>query len=131
MAGIDVKSTYKENRILNSSNMHQGDFKRVLCVCSAGLLRSPTAALVLSQPPFNFNTRAAGLVPHYALIPVDEVLLAWAEEIVCMEQNHADLLSGMTDKKVICLNIPDRFPYRSADLVSMISKNYMEIAKGE
>ena len=49
------------NRIANSTNPFQKDYKRVLCVCSAGLLRSPTAAYVLSQAPYNYNTRAAGL----------------------------------------------------------------------
>lgn len=51
------------NRIANASNKFQGSYKRVLCVCSAGLLRSPTAALVLSKDPYNFNTRACGAVP--------------------------------------------------------------------
>jgi len=60
------------NRIHNSSNPYQGKFKRVLCVCSAGLLRSPTTAFVLSQEPYNYNTRAAGIVDDYALVPVDE-----------------------------------------------------------
>ena len=55
------------NRLANSSNRYQGEYKRVLCVCSAGLLRSPTAALVLSQEPYNFNTRAAGLDEAFAL----------------------------------------------------------------
>lgn len=68
------------NRIFNSGNPNQGDYKRMLCVCSAGLLRSPTTAYVLSQAPYNYNTRAAGLVADFALIPVDEVLLRWAEE---------------------------------------------------
>ena len=48
------------NRLGNSKNPYQGDFKKVLCVCSAGLLRSPTAAWVLSNAPFNFNTREIG-----------------------------------------------------------------------
>jgi len=32
---------------------------------------------VLSQEPYNYNTRAAGIVDDYALVPVDEVLLNW------------------------------------------------------
>lgn len=72
------------NRIANSTNQFQGSYKRVLCVCSAGLLRSPTTALVLSQPPYNYNTRAAGLTKEFALVPVDPVLLHWADEVVCM-----------------------------------------------
>ena len=63
------------NRLANTHNHYQGDAKRVLCVCSAGLLRSPTAAFVLSQEPFGFNTRAAGIAEDFALIVVDDVLL--------------------------------------------------------
>lgn len=119
------------NRMANSGNMYQGKFKKVLCVCSAGLLRSPTAAVVLSQEPFNYNTRAAGAVSEYALVAVDKVLLEWADEIVCMEQRHSDLVQdingGKLEKKVIVLDIPDRFPYRDSELVKMISSKYLAL----
>lgn len=77
------------NRLDNARNEFQGEYKRVLCVCSAGLLRSPTTAVVLSSEPYNFNTRAAGLVREFALVPVDKVLLFWADEIVCMTADQA------------------------------------------
>ena len=63
------------NRMSTVHNRYQGDYKRVLCVCSAGLLRSPTAALVLAQDPYNYNTRAVGVTQDFALVPVDRVLL--------------------------------------------------------
>ncbi len=61
------------NRLHNMRNPHQGSNKKVLCVCSAGLLRSPTLAWILSNEPFNFNTRAVGTSSEYALIVLDEV----------------------------------------------------------
>lgn len=117
------------NRLANVGNRFQGEFKRVLCVCSAGLLRSPTAAVVLSGEPFNYNTRAAGCVPEYALVPVDEALLSWADEIVCMEQHHADVIEKMTEEfgiaaKIITLGIPDDFSYRDPELEEMIKHRY-------
>lgn len=113
------------NRMHNAKNPYQDKYKRVLCVCSAGLLRSPTAALVLSQPPFNYNTRAAGL-ESYALIKVDEVLLHWADEIVCMTQEQCNTLLKMTlNKPIVCLDIPDNFSYRDPELMKMISANYL------
>lgn len=118
------------NRMFNAGNPHQGDTKRVLCVCSAGLLRSPTAALVLSQEPYNFNTRAAGIEESYALIPVDEVLLLWADEIVCMTKQHGDMLEiilkglKITGKQVKVLNIPDNFAYRDPKLMKLIGEAY-------
>lgn len=117
------------NRLGTAGNRYQGKYKRVLCVCSAGLLRSPTAAFVLSQEPYNFNTRAAGATEEYALIPVDEVLLAWANEVVCMEDAHKKQLIDqfgevMHDVKVVVLNIPDHFAYRDPELIEFIKQRY-------
>ena len=118
------------NRLANARNPYQGGHRRVLCVCSAGLLRSPTAALVLSQEPYNFNTRAAGESAEFALIPVDDVLLFWAQEIVCMDEKQAKLirerlaLSGITDTPVIALNVPDSYSYRDPKLIEAIKTAY-------
>lgn len=115
---------YEMNRIANCGNPFQGKSKKVLCVCSAGLLRSPTAAEVLSREPFGFNTRAAGLVKQFALIPVDEVLLAWADEIVCMEIEHVEILREKTEKPIICLEIEDSFRFRDPKLIKAIQRQY-------
>jgi len=117
------------NRMAIIANPYQGQTKKVLCVCSAGLLRSPTAAVVLSQEPFNLNTRTAGVSQEYALIPVDDVLLTWADEIVCMEAWHCNEIYKMlhelkTKKKVINLNIEDSFGYRDPILMQMIKDKY-------
>jgi predicted protein tyrosine phosphatase len=114
------------NRLANSSNRYQGAYKRVLCVCSAGLLRSPTAALVLSQEPYNFNTRAAGLEPEFALIPVDRVLLEWADEIVTMTSEQAqEVRSRLEEEKpIVVLGIDDNFRYRDPELMSLIRESY-------
>lgn len=96
----------------------------MLCVCSAGLLRSPTVALVLSSAPFNYNTRAAGL-ESYALIRVDDVLLHWADEIVCMTQDQLNELLTITTKPVVCLDIPDKYSYREQELMSIIADKYV------
>ena len=117
------------NRIGNAGNPYQGDYKRVLCVCSAGLLRSPTTAVVLSQKPYNYNTRAAGINEDFALVIVDEVLLSWAQEIVCMQPNQKEQLEAKLaklglSKPVICLDIEDSFAYRNEKLIKLIKKKY-------
>lgn len=122
-------SDYLMNRLANSSNQFQGKYKRVLCVCSAGLLRSPTTAVVLSQDPYNFNTRAAGLEASFALIPVDRVLLEWAQEIVCMTEEQKEVLEAKLKAiekttKVIALNIEDSFEYRNPKLIQLIKERY-------
>lgn len=115
---------YLMNRKANSHNRFQGTYKKVLCVCSAGLLRSPTTAFVLSQEPYNYNTRAAGLIEEFALIPVDEVLLEWADEIVCMTEEQKTELKSLSDKPIICLNIEDNYAYRDIKLIELIKTQY-------
>lgn len=121
-------------RIGNASNKYQGSDKKVLCVCSGGLLRSPTAALVLSHEPYNYNTRSAG-ISSYALINLDTVLLSWADEIVCMETEHVNkvgiLMEGVRARKnkpVICLHIPDKYPYKDPELMDLINTRYKEFS---
>lgn len=125
----------KMNRLGNAKNEFQGSAKKVLAVCSAGLLRSPTAAVVLSQPPFEFNTRSAGAVDDFALILVDDILLAWADEIVFMEKHHRKILDrrlksmGEKAPKVVVLNIPDDFKYGDPELKRMISEAYTKASQ--
>ena len=80
------------NRLYNCKNPYQGDAKKVLCVCSAGLLRSPTAAVVLNRE-YGYNTRACGTEVGHALIPLDETLMHWADEIVVMDRDQIGSIS--------------------------------------
>jgi len=119
------------NRIANADNRFQqiGRFKRVLCVCSAGLLRSPTAAFVLSQEPFNCNTRACGVTQEFALVPFDAALANWADQIVCMERWQSEIIAEKLeefdiDREVLTLGIEDNYEYRSPDLIAKIKDKY-------
>lgn len=126
------------NRLHNTTNRMQGDDKRVLCCCTAGLLRSPTAAMVLGSEPFNYNTRAVGLENHYALIPIDPALAVWAHEFVVMEEDHRDILveyltdlekkeplvGELTTKPIIVLNVPDRYMRMDERLQEIIKQQY-------
>ena len=116
------------NRMANASNRFQGPAKRVLCVCSAGMLRSPTAANVLHQE-YGFNTRAAGITEEYALIPVDAVLIEWAEEIVWVEQEVYDKgwqewSDMIKHKRNVVLAIPDQYEWNNPELRAIIKKQY-------
>jgi predicted protein tyrosine phosphatase len=120
------------NRLGNVSNRFQGKYKKVLCVCSAGLLRSPTIAYVLSGDPYNCNVRAAGIYTEYALVPVDEVLLSWADEVVCAEYDHANMVREMLEKysiavPVTVLEVPDRFSFRQPELQTAICKSLTKL----
>lgn len=133
-----IKSTM--NALHNCKNPYQGAEKRVLCLCSAGLLRSPTAAFVL-QKELGYNTRAAG-VTDYALIPVTEVLLEWADEIVCVNEetynilmNSAILMDSAARSKfdleaikriTTVLDLPDIYPRMDSTLQKEILRQYLE-----
>lgn len=125
------------NRLANCANRFQNikKHKRVLCVCSAGLLRSPTAAWVLSQDPWNYNTRAVGTAPEFALIALDQVLLEWADEIVSMTMEQACIVEAKLveydlDKPQFSLNIPDNFGYRDPELIRLIRERYTAVTGG-
>ena len=111
------------------SNQFQGDYKKVLMVCSAGILRSATAAHILAGDPWNLNTRNAGTA-SYALIPVTEDLLQWADEVVCMETDHAILVRNkyleyqLPVRRIITLGIEDIYEYRNRTLIKLIKEKY-------
>ena len=117
------------NRLANSGNRYQGDSKKVLCVCSAGLLRSPTIAWVLGNLPYQWNTRAAGYNSEYALIIVDDVLVTWADEIICADQTAANHLLKKWEESlphVRVFDIPDDYGYKHPDLIKLIEEKAKE-----
>lgn len=111
------------NRLHNVTNPYQGNAKKVLCLCSAGLLRSPTVAVVLQQE-FGYNTRSAGVSKEYALIEVDDVLYNWANEIVSVQQSITNQIPEEFLSKVTTLDIPDRYGYMQPELQKIILTQY-------
>lgn len=126
------------NQLGNTKNPHQTDAKRVLCICSAGLLRSPSIANVLHNK-FGHNTRAAGISTEYALIPVSEALIRWADEIVfaevkhlrqlelAIQENKLDYLIPIVQQKACVLEIPDRYAWMDPDLQEEIEVKYKKL----
>lgn len=128
------------NRLANVKNGYQGPRKRVLCVCSAGLLRSPTAAWVLSNEPFGFNTRSVGSSGEYALIPLDAAHVAWADEFVVMDDFQAyhvkELMEELdanargfdvanhSDKPIHVVNVEDNYGFRDPELVEELARKF-------
>lgn len=119
------------NRLHNSRNPYQGDAKKILCVCSAGLLRSPTMAVVLSQEPYSYNTRAVGVDEGHALIPMDLVQIHWADEIIFVSDSVRRTADAFFNEEPtyqethkVTLDIPDCFEYRNPKLIEAIKKQY-------
>lgn len=99
--------------------------KKILFICSRNRKRSPTAEDIYSEFP-NLETRSAGLNKdaEYILSAED---LEWADLIFVMEKNHLKNLErkfggAVANKRVICLNIPDRFGYGEEALVQILRK---------
>jgi predicted protein tyrosine phosphatase len=114
-----------KNQIGNASNPFQGKDTKVLCLCSAGLLRSPTIADVLTKAG-GYNCRAAGMSEEYALIPVSTALLAWADRIVVVKE-QADRLERALDElnisqHVTVLDIPDNYERNNPELVAIVTE---------
>jgi len=97
--------------------------KRILFICSQNRLRSPTAERVFSNCP-GFEVASAGTNPD-AETTVSPELLEWADIIFVMEQSHRSILSKkfgthLKTKRIICLDIPDRFEYMDPVLVELL-----------
>lgn len=122
-----VQSTM--NQMGNATNPHQGDTKKVLCVCSAGLLRSPTLAHYLNTE-YGYNTRAVGSSAAFALIPLSQALVHWADEIVFVDHEcyihviHDVEFLTTIHTEVKLLDIPDNFAYDDPQLLDHIKQQY-------
>ena len=107
-------------------NPFQGKDKKVLFVCSAGILRSATGARLYAE---KYNTRSAGTGLEYALVPLSERLMDWADEIVFVNPwnftqatYHFDMDPYMDYVKV--LNIPDEHAHMAPELIRAFEEQY-------
>lgn len=106
--------------------------KKVLCVCSAGVLRSPTLAFVLHRK-LGFNTRAVGSDLDFALIPISQTLVHWADEIVFVDHKAKDGLDQetvdwieATGVECLTLNVPDDYDFGDKTLERILFEQYTE-----
>lgn len=106
-------------------NPYQGTDKKVLFVCSMGILRSATAARLYAH---KYNTRCAGTWTEEALVPITPLLVAWADEIVFVNKNNywdaLKLFGENFHKNIRVLNIPDCFNHMSPELKKEFHDQY-------
>lgn len=107
-------------------NPYQGRDKKVLFVCSAGILRSATAARMYAH---KYNTRSAGTGKEYALIHLSELLMDWADEIVFVNPWNYDQAKFYFDlipyrDKIKVLDIPDEHEHMAPELVQSFKEQY-------
>jgi predicted protein tyrosine phosphatase len=96
---------------------------KLLFICSANVLRSPTAEAVFSR--YDGIEAASAGINMDAETPVSADLVEWADVVVAMEQHHARFLQGkfgylLRRKRVAVLGIPDRYEYMDPELVEIL-----------
>lgn len=110
-----------------AANPFQGKDKKVLFVCSMGILRSATAARIYAN---KYNTRSAGTYPD-ALIPLSPILIQWADEVVFVnEYNFRDaiknpkLAAELEGVPYKILDIPDQYDHMHPELIAAFKEQY-------
>ncbi|MEK6287715.1 MAG: phosphotyrosine protein phosphatase [Acidobacteriota bacterium] len=98
---------------------------KVLFVCEANRLRSPTAETVFSGRP-QLEVKSAG-VGKQATVPVTTELLEWADLIFVMEKRQRNIIHSAFKeiylrKRIICLYIPDQFELMDPELVQLLEE---------
>lgn len=121
-----IKGT--KNQLYNIHNEFQGKTKKVLTVCSAGLLRSATLQNFLIRE-YGYNVRNCGTDSSYALIPISEALVMWADEIVFVnKENYENVRSELSELGILSkckvLNIPDIYGFNDPKLIKICKEQY-------
>ncbi len=112
------------------NNPYQGTDRKVVFVCSMGILRSATGARLYAH---KYNTRTAGTWDD-ALVTLTDKLILWANQLVFVNQenytqalrkweNDEDMVLTIQDKAVV-LNIPDNFEHMHPELINAFNNQY-------
>ena len=98
---------------------------KLLFICSANLMRSPTAEKIFSSHE-GIEATSAGINAD-AETPVSADLVEWADVVVAMEQHHARFLQEnfgylLRRKRVAVLGIADRYEFMDPELVEILKQ---------
>jgi predicted protein tyrosine phosphatase len=98
---------------------------KVLFVCTANKLRSPTAEAVFADDPA-LEVRSAGLDAACPR-PLTVELVSWADRLFVMERRHRETLKkrfrqALGDKPVVVLGIPDEYEFMQPELVALLKE---------
>jgi predicted protein tyrosine phosphatase len=107
---------------------------KLLFICSANALRSPTAEAIFSRCK-DIEASSAG-TNHDAETPISSDLIEWADLVFVMENTHSRTLqkrfgASLNAKRVVVLGIPDKFKFMDQDLIRILKAKvepYLPIA---
>lgn len=107
------------------SNPYQGSDRKVLFVCSMGILRSATGSRIYGH---KYNTRSAGTYDE-ALIQINDQLMMWADQIVFVNRENFFVAQEkyfdiMETKDVKVLSIPDIHPHMHPEIIKAFQEQY-------
>ena len=102
---------------------------KVLFLCSRNKRRSLTAEKIFNSGN-KCEVRSAGTEAN-SRIKITAGLLGWADIIFCMEKKHVSRIKEkyhdiITDKEVVCLNIPDDYEYMEESLIEILEASVGE-----
>lgn len=103
---------------------------KLLFICSANRLRSPTAEAVFSAYE-GIKAIGAG-TDRNAATPVSGDLIEWADVILVMEKSHRNRLlkkfkSQLRMKRLVVLEIPDAYEYMQVELIELLKTKVARI----
>lgn len=105
---------------------------KILFICGKNRRRSPTAEQVFSGMD-GIEVSSAGTSPE-AECQVSRDLLEWADKVFVMERAQQRYLRArfgvvLKDKRVVCLNIPDRYNYMQAELLTELRAKVLPLLR--
>lgn len=106
-------------------NPYQGSDKKVLFVCTMGILRSATGSRIYGH---KHNTRSAG-THEEALTILTPLQLMWADEVVFVNKENFDEADKKYDLsehmyKVKVLHIPDNYEHMHPEIIKAYNEQY-------
>lgn len=98
---------------------------KILFVCTANRLRSPTAEAVFADHP-GIEARSAGLDAACPR-PLSAQLVGWADRLLVMEQRHRKIIKrrfgeALGDRPLIVLGIPDDYEFMQPELGALLKE---------
>lgn len=102
---------------------------KLLFVCSRNKWRSLTAEKIFDGIN-GYEVRSA-VTEDGARVKVTEGHIGWADYVFVMEKKHASKLKQkfpekLTNKRVICLDIPDDYSFMDEDLIEILKSRVSE-----
>lgn len=101
---------------------------KFLFVCSANKQRSRTAEDLFQElfPNLEFDSGGTNhkICFKEGTTPLSEEQVEWADRVYAMEEKHRGIINKHTNskyrKKIVVLNIPDRFEYNQKELIVLL-----------